>query len=156
MVELPLSSIPHSSRFVWSGFIPMVEPGAAGVSHSVLNDTTKDRVLFYIGLGNTEGTVTAYIGMSDSATPGLTGYSWQKRNYGAIITTEGQTSIASASGAFNSSTTGTWYNGLLTGNVMLWPAGWYLHVTCVAATARTHVLQYGYWERPLTGVEQIG
>lgn len=152
MVELTLSEIPHSSFFVWSGKQTVPEPGGAGAVVTIQNNGEKDRILFYLGFGNDVGNVAVYAQVVDSTGTGPTGATQNRRNFQSSSTTEGQTTLAGGSGAsYTSSAAGVWYNGIVTGNVILWPAGYYLIITFVAATARTHVMEYGYWERPYRG-----
>lgn len=148
MVEFTLSEVPHSGQFVFSGDIALVEPGGTGVTHSVVNNSDSDRVIFLIGMYNNQGTVNC--GVSIMPPGKTTGYG-QSAVFGNIAylgtTTESTTYIQIGAPILTSTTSGTLWCGLGTGSVLLWPAGWTLFFNVAAATARTHILTYAYWER---------
>lgn len=155
-MEFSLSETPHSSHFMWSGLIPMIQADGQAVGYSIKNDTTRDRVLFFLAIGNDVGAATAYINIHEQPTATPTGLIFRRRDFWGTLTTEAETLVTGGTG-LSSSVAGNFWNGFITGTAILWPAGWYLHVSIAGiAGARTHQFQYGYWERPLNGTEVIG
>lgn len=148
MVEVSISEIPHSSNFVFSGRINITEPGGAGIDLPIYNNSESDRILFYIsaavGVSTTALTITIQDNLTSTNNTTLTKFFHQ------FNTTEAQTTAAPNT-TINATANGNVYNGLVTGNVLIWPAKTYLRFIGPAVTARTWTVEFGYWEVPLRG-----